>query len=171
MTEFHYFLDADREYQRIAAYKKSPEFEKKQNTIDKHEKMIEAKKSNGDLTKDENLSLGILKRSIEVDRIDIQSTNVEYDLYLRLAVENYIKFLSLESSDESNQLMVFRLFSLLFSNQANTTILSEIRRYYDEIATHKFIPVMTQITTHLSNNNNELSQIIESIIRKFVNIN
>lgn len=162
------FSDADQEYQRIAAYKKSPEFEKKQNTFNKNQKILDDQtKAQKGFSKDESHSYTILKKSTDYDKNDIESTDCEYNYYLNLAVANYLNCILLESSDESNKSIVFRLFGLMISNQTNVAILSTIQHKYDRIASHKFIPMMPQITAHLSTNNSELSKVIELIVGKF----
>lgn len=165
------FSDADHEYQRISAYKKSPEFEKKQNAVIKNQKILEEKdqiRVTSKFTSDESHSYNILKKSTDYDVSDIQSTNSEYNYYLNLAIANYMNCILLESSGECNKSNVFRLFGLMISNQTNAAVLSAIHGKYNQIASYKFIPMMPQITAHLSNNNSELSKLIELIVGKIV---
>ncbi|XP_031619505.1 serine/threonine-protein kinase ATM [Contarinia nasturtii] len=154
---------ADLEYQQIAAYKKSSEFEKKMTNIQKNRAILsEMKKKKMSLTKDEQKTYMQVDKVISIDDTDVKSTNTEYMKYLHMAVDGYIQSLLLESENEANNSTMFRLFSLWFSNSNDQVVLTEIQDSYSKIPTYKFIPLMPQITTHLSTDG--IHEVISDII-------
>lgn len=158
-------LDADREYQRIAAYKKSTEFEKKLSNIRKNKAVAhEMNERCNTLTNDEKKSLTLLRKTVTIDDSDVKSTNTEYEQYLQLAIEHYIQSLLLETENEMSGSAIFRLFGLWFSNINNKEILKEIDDNYKNIATYKFISLMPQITTHLGTDG--IKDVIQDIVGK-----
>lgn len=158
-------LDADREYQRIAAYKKSTEFEKKLSNIRKNRAVAhEMNERCNTLTNDEKKSLTLLRKTVTIDDSDVKSTNTEYEQYLQLAIEHYIQSLLLETENEMSGSAIFRLFGLWFSNINNKEILKEIDDNYKNIATYKFISLMPQITTHLGTDG--IKDVIQDIVGK-----
>lgn len=134
--------------------------------IEKNEKLLADMSQRKKLSKDEVSSQFILKNSLKLDKQEIESTDEEYKEYLHLAMENYIKCLQLESDSNFDSSIVFRLFALLFSNKTNTAIINLLSNEYSSIATYKFVAIMPQITTYLSNNGDEFSVLVENIIRK-----
>lgn len=114
---------------------------------------------------EEGKSYTLLTKSTNIDKSDIQSTNKEYDLYLKLSVENYIECLLFE--DETDCFLMFRLFSLLLANQTDSAVLNEIQAKWNRIASYKFIEVVPQIIAHLTTSDDDLGNVIGQIIRKF----
>lgn len=155
--------DADREYQQIAAYMKSAEFENKMANIRRNKDVysnMEQRKST--FTTDERKSYVTLANFIRIDESDVNSTRKEYEHYLHIAIEYYIETLLLETDNATNGSAIFRLFGLWFSNSNNEDILKEIDENYKRIATYKFISLMPQITTHLS------TEVIKDVIQDIV---
>lgn len=103
---------------------------------------------NRSLTPDEEIAMNLLFRSLRTDESDVESTNKDYAYYLHLAIENYIRSLLLENSDESSS--VFRLFGLWFANTSDVNILNEMKNHYERIPSHRFIALMPQITAQIS---------------------
>lgn len=117
------------------------------------------------LTSDEKKSLMSVQKFANIDETDVNSTNDDYKYYLNMAVGNYIESLMFECESEMNSSTMFRLFSLWSSNTSDMDVLKEIEDNYKRIPTFKFIPVMTQITTHLSTDG--MKKLIENIIGEF----
>lgn len=159
-----YFTDADREFQQIAAYMKSSDFEKKNINIERNKTTLNEMQSNS-LTHDEKISRHLLAKTIGIDQDDVKATKVAYAKYLHLAIDHYIRMLLLETDTENNGSTMFRLFGLWLSNATDEDILKEIQENYKKIATHKFIALMPQITTHLSTD--VVKDVIQDIVCKF----
>ncbi|XP_055323121.1 serine/threonine-protein kinase ATM isoform X2 [Sitodiplosis mosellana] len=153
---------ADREYQQIAAYKNSAEFEKKVTNIKRNQEILAEMTKAKSLTKDEHRSVQQVQKFVSLDESDVESTNADYKHYLHTAVLHYIDSLMLESNTEMNSSAMFRLFSLWSSNSSDADILKDIEENHKRIPTYKFIPLMTQITTHLSTDG--MKKTIEDII-------
>lgn len=164
MSVFFFFniLDADREYQQIAAYKKSSEFEKKMTNIKRNREILQEMAKSKSLTRDEQKSLAQVQKVASIDALDVESTNTDYKEYLHTAILHYIDSLILESDTEMNSSSMFRLFSLWSSNASDEDISNDMEESHKQIPTYKFIPLMTQITTHLSTDG--MKKTIENII-------
>lgn len=159
------FSDADREYQQIAAYKKSTEFEKKLANIKRNKAILtDMQHRSNSLTKDEHRSSVFVTKSISIDESDVESTCTEYNQYLQLAIEYYIQTVLLESESELCSSAMFRLFGLWFSNLNCQEILKEVEENYQKIPTHKFITLMPQITAHISTDG--IKDVIQQIVCK-----
>lgn len=126
-------------------------------------------KKKSSLSTDESRSLALIKRSAGIDDADIKSTNDEYDVFLKLTVENYLRCLLLESDDETDCFIMFRVFALLLANQSHSEILETIQTISNRIPSFKFIEVVPQITAHLNTSNDELGNLVHDIIRKLSN--
>lgn len=118
------------------------------------------------LTHEENRLSCSLRRIIGMDTKDIEKTDTEHDKYLRSAVENYIACLLMESADELNMSLVFRLFGLWISNQSEAWISDIMEKCLKKVPSHKFVPLMTQMTAHLGSTNAHLSAAIDKFVRK-----
>lgn len=157
--------DADREYQQIAAYMKSAEFENKMANIRRNKAVFsDMEQRKNSLTQDEKKSYLTLTMTIRIDESDVSSTRKEYEHYLHIAIEYYIEMLLLETDNATNSPAIFRLFGLWFSNSNNDDILNEITENYKRIASYKFIAMMPQITTHLSTD--VIRDVIQDIVCK-----
>lgn len=130
--------------------------------------MNEMKQRASSLTKDEQRNMVLLTKTITIDESDVKSTNTDYDQYLQLAIEHYIQTLLLENENEMSSSAMFRLFGLWFSNLNCKEILNEIEENYKRIATHKFIALMPQITTHLSTDG--IKDVIQEIVGEYFNM-
>lgn len=117
------------------------------------------------LTSDEKKSLMSVQKFASIDETDVNSTNTDYKYYLNIAVGNYIESLMFESESEMNSSTMFRLFSLWSSNSSDMEVFKDIEENHKRIPTFKFIPLMTQITTHLSTDG--MKKLIEEIIGEF----
>lgn len=117
------------------------------------------------LSKEEGTSKFLLERSIGIDKSDIESTELECTEYLRMALTHYLKTILLEQ-DDNNSAALFRVFSLWFSNKSDEKVLECLARL-DQVASHKFLPMMPQIATRLSNENEPFSRKIEEIVCKY----
>lgn len=122
-------------------------------------------KNSRNLTNDEKKSLISVQKFANIDETDVNSTNDDYKYYLNMAVGNYIDSLMFESENEMNSSTMFRLFSLWSSNSSDIDVLKDIEDNHKRIPTFKFIPLMTQITTHLSTDG--MKKVIENIIGEF----
>lgn len=116
------------------------------------------------LTKDEQRSLISVQKVANIDALDVESTNTDYKEHLHTAIMHYIDSLILESDTEMNSSSMFRLFSLWSANALDEDISNDIEENHKRIPTYKFIPLMTQITTHLSTDG--MKKAIEKIIRE-----
>lgn len=155
--------DADREYQQIAAYKKSSEFEKKLANIKRNKAVLaDMQHRYNSLTNDEKRSSTLLTKSISIDESDVVSTSAEYNQYLQLAIEYYIQTVLLETENELCSSAMFRLFGLWFSNLDSQDIVKEIEENYENIPTHKFIALMPQITAHISTDG--IKEVVQQIV-------
>lgn len=114
------------------------------------------------LTQDEKRTQNVVNKSVHIDEGDVNSTNIEYNRYLQLAVEHYIQTLLLETEHETYSSAMFRLFGLWFSNLSSMEISKEIEDNYKKIPAHKFITLMPQITTQLGTDG--IADIIEDIV-------
>lgn len=120
------------------------------------------KRKEKNLTMDEKRSCLQVEKFVTIDEADVNATNIEYEYYLQWAVKTYIESLLLESDNEMNSSTMFRIFSLWIANSADEIVLKEIEDNYKKIPTYKFIPLMPQISTHLSTDG--IKDIIEDII-------
>lgn len=119
------------------------------------------------LTKDENKSKFLLTNSIQVDSVDIANTEREYAEYLHLAIENYMQTIMYEIDDISC-VILFRIFALFFANKSDSELLKKLAEGFAKIASYKFIPLMPQIATRLSNvPDDDFSNIIRKIVGEF----
>lgn len=160
--------DADREYQQIAAYQKSTEFEKKLTNIKRNKAVLaDMQQRRSHLTKDELRSLSLASSSISIDESDVESTGTEYNRYLQLAIEFYIQTVLLETENELCSSAMFRLFGLWFSNLNCQEILKEVEEHYQKVPSHKFIALMPQITAHISTDG--VKDVIQQIVGKHLN--
>lgn len=127
--------------------------------------VVEMVKKGKNLTKDESRTKFNVEKIIAIDGEDIKLTNKHYEYYLHLAVGAYVQSLLVSSESETNESnTMFRLFSLWFSNSSDEVLLSEIQESHERIPTYKFIPLMPQITTHLSTEG--IQDVIADIICK-----
>lgn len=162
-----YRLDADQEYQRIVAYKKSYEFVKKQNTVNKNKAMYSELASRAKpLTLEEKKLAASLKKITDMDTMDIQATDSEHDMYLHLAVEHYLECILLEAADEFDVSLIFRLLGLWIGNQSDEEISRRMADKMHKIPAYKFVPLMPQMTAHLGSACAPLSATIAQIVRK-----
>lgn len=118
------------------------------------------------LTSQENRLCNNLKLIIKMDTMHIQATDKEYDVYLHLAVENYLECILLESPDEFTMSLIFRLFGLWISNQTDEKISHLVADKVNDIPAYKFVPLMPQITAHLGSSCTLLGDVIAHIVRK-----
>lgn len=118
------------------------------------------------LTKDEYKSKCILSNSIQVDSVDIDNTEREYAEYLHLAIENYMQTIMFEIDDFSC-VILFRIFALCFANKTDSELLKKLAEGLTKIASYKFITLMPQIATRLSNVSDDFSKIIRKVVGKF----
>lgn len=167
-------LDADREYQQIAEYKKSSAFEKKISNINNNKirlsEMAKRSKYGEKLSKDEGQAKYSLEGIIKIDENDIKATEADYDYYLECALKSYLKCVKMESDTiASNRSFVFRIFSLWLANKAKAIVNETIKKHIKDVPSHKFVPLMPQITTHLGPNDDDFSQLIKQIVGEFVN--
>lgn len=126
---------------------------------------------NGILSQEEGKSLVVLRKSVQNDKEDIGSTDTDYAHYLKLAFESYVKALRLETNEEFNSSIMFRVFGLLFANPTNDEILAILAKEFKSIAFYKYLVVMPQITTHLSNGSDAFSKLIHGIVGKIFTAN
>lgn len=119
------------------------------------------------LTSNEKKSQTLISKSVKIDEADIKSTNEEYDWYLEMTVNTYLKCLVIENGDESDCFIMFRVFALLLANPTNAKILQLIKSASVLIPTFKFVEVIPQITAHLNTNDDALGNLIHDIVCKF----
>lgn len=167
-----YNLDADREYQQIAEYKNSSAYEKKKSNISNNKNRLAEMKqrfrSGLDISKDERSARFILEGTIKIDENDLKATEMDYDHYLEYAMENYLRCITLESNENnSNRSNMFRVFSLWLANNTNASANDTLEKYITKVQSYKFVPLMPQITTHLSPNEDVFSKLIKRIVGKF----
>lgn len=166
-----YNLDADREYQQIADYKKSSACEKKKSNISNNKNRLAEMKqrfrSGEDISKDEKSARFILEGTIKIDENDLKATEMDYDHYLEYAMENYLRCITLESNENnSNRSNMFRVFSLWLANNTNASANDTLEKYIAKVQSYKFVPLMPQITTHLSPNDDVFSKLIKRVVGK-----
>ena len=157
--------DADREYQQITSYKKSPDYEKMKANIEKIRENLSVFKGSKPLNDDENRSRTIMAKSIGLDKTEIENTETEQAECLSLAVSYYLRTILMEKDDLSSSVL-FRICSLWFANKDNTSILDLLRKNFNNVASHKFISVLPQIATRLSSVNDNFCILIERIVGK-----
>lgn len=117
--------------------------------------------------KDENAARIVLQMTITIDENDKKATDMDCDYYLENAMKNYLKCITLESdTNNSHRFHIIRVFSLWLANKSNSTANATIAKYVDKVASHKYVPLMPQITTHLSPSVDEFSKLIKKIVRK-----
>lgn len=137
------------------------------SNIKRNEARLEEMNSRERLTKCEQQSRFILQNSIRIDRDDIESTLREYSEYLQLAIKNYLKALLLESNENTlNSSILFRIISLWLSNRSDPNATHLLERNYNRIPTYKFIPMLPQITAHLSTADDPFYVLIKQIVCK-----
>lgn len=168
---FFFNSDADREYQRIAEYKKSTAYEQKNLNISNNKKrldeMSKRSKTGQALTKEENCAKFVLQGTIKIDENDRKATEMDYDYYLDYAMMSYLKCITMESdANTSNRSHIFRVFSLWLANKSNDIANKTLEKYLEKVPSYKFVPLIPQITTHLSPDCNVFNQLIKQIVGK-----
>lgn len=156
------FADADREHQQIVDYMKSDKFLNKNQSIKANTTQLKAMQSKK-MSKEETRTAFLLDKAISIDKREVDSTELECSEYLQTAVSSYMKTILLER-DEHSSATLFRIFSLWFTNHMNEKVTICLQKDFPNIATHKFVPLMPQISSRLSNENTVFSQIIESVV-------
>lgn len=130
--------------------------------------MVKRSREGQALSKEEQSAQIVLHKTIKIDENDIKATEMDYDYYLEYAMESYLNCIALESdTNTSNRSHIFRVFALWLANKSNTIANDTIKKYIGSVASHKFIPLMPQITTHLSPNSDNFSKLIKRIVGKF----
>lgn len=104
--------------------------------------------------------------AIRLDKRDVENTELEYTEYLGMAIDNYVKTILLEQ-DEHNSVILFRIFSLWFANQSNEKVMDCLQKSFPKIPAYKFVPLMPQIASRLSTENDRFSKIIGDIVGMF----
>lgn len=124
-------------------------------------------RSGQDISKEENSARFILEGTIKIDEKDLKATEMDYDHYLEYAMESYLRCITLEANEiNSNRSNMFRVFSLWLANNTNACANDTLEKYITKVPSYKFVPLMPQITTHLSPNDDDFSKLIERIVGK-----
>lgn len=114
--------------------------------------------------KDEDIYKYNLKKSIGMDEKECSDTKTNRDNHLAMAVENYIKCMLMDET--SNHMYLFRLFALITENQSNERIINILDENLDDILSYKFLQIMPQMTTYMSNADDQFSRLIMKIVGK-----
>lgn len=148
---------------------KSDNFTKKRSTIQSHQAQVDElnqrTKRKQKLTDDEKKSLALFTKTIQIDKGDVQNTEYDSGVYLKLALTNYIKTILLEET-EFNSTPLFRIFSLWFSNKVNANALELIENNFRHIPSYKFVQLLPQIASRLTNDGENFGKIVENIVER-----
>lgn len=116
-------------------------------------------------TKEETSARFMLQGTIKIDENDLRATEMDYDNYLEYAMKGYLKCITLKSDkNNSNHSHIFRVFSLWLTNKSNPIANDTLEKYIEKVASHIFVPLLPQITTHLSPCNDDFSTLIKRIV-------
>lgn len=158
---------ADDQYQEILSYMKSSVYENKLKTINKFKEMAKnIMASDGVRTQDHRRAVAMYERQRAIDEIEVNNTQKEKQMYLKLAVSNYLQLLL---HCDSYNLIIFRILSLCLSNKQNLEIIQILSEVLDKVSSYKFIPILPQLVPHIGYGNlDSFEELINAILEKCV---
>ncbi|XP_028138214.2 serine-protein kinase ATM-like [Diabrotica virgifera virgifera] len=143
-------LFADREYVQIMTYMKSDLFQKKIATMEQSKKAASSIQNQRDRTYEEAKAAAVHTRNSSIDEQEIESTKMECNQFLKLALKYYL--LCLVHSDDKD-IRIFRIMSLFLENRKNLEISDTIKAHLPSLPSYKYIVMLPQLIPHLSTDN------------------
>ncbi|XP_050523942.1 serine-protein kinase ATM isoform X2 [Daktulosphaira vitifoliae] len=139
----------DTLYQQASKYLKEEDLQKRlsevKNVKEKGHALITMGKFTNDIDRCKAGSL--LMNQSRVDESEISNTNSERINHLKLALQNYLRLIELESESE---LPIYRILSLWLENKDNLEINSIVDEGFEKSPSYMFISVLPQLVAHLS---------------------
>lgn len=162
ITNTHFSLAkfADLQYKTITNYMKSSTFEQKAELMKKFQ--LEAEKV--EKIEPNSRLYVMLRKQLNIDSHEIQSLNADREEYLIKAIKSY--FVCLESTDDYDTHVSFRIISLWTENNQSSSINRLFESCYNRIATWKFLPLMYQLAARLSLVPDKFNQLLINLIYK-----
>lgn len=138
---------ADAQYQEVLSYMTSAAYQNKLKTIDRFREMARnIITSDAAKSQDFRRAVAMYERQRAIDETEVKNKQKEKDMYLTLAVSNYLQLL--EQCDSYN-LIIFRILSLCLSNKQNEEIISILKEAIGKISSYKFMPILPQVVPHI----------------------
>lgn len=145
---------ADAQYQEVLNYMSSSSYQNKLQTINKFRDMARnIVASDAPKTQDYRRAVAMYERQRAIDENEVANTVKEKNMYLKLAIRNYLQLL--EQCD-TNNLVIFRILSLCLSNKQNEEIVTILQNSLTNIPSYKFIPLLPQIVPHIGSGSLDL---------------
>ncbi|XP_012270271.1 serine-protein kinase ATM [Orussus abietinus] len=152
---------ADTRYQQITAYMKSPQFESLKECIEYSRDVATKLRSRKDM--DTKRAVNLNQQQSRNDSAELEDIKKERNVYLLLALESYLKVL--QQSDDHNFLM-FRLVSLWLDNKYEEGVNQLFRDNLLKIPSFKFLPLVPQLASRVSNVTDVFTKKINGILEK-----
>ncbi|CAH1281058.1 unnamed protein product [Diabrotica balteata] len=158
-------LFADREYVQIMTYTKSDLFQKKISNMEQSKKAASSIHKQRKKTYEEAKAAAVHNRNSSIDEQEIESTKMECNQFLKLALKYYL--LCLVHSDDKD-IRIFRIMSLFLENRKNGEINDTIKAHLPSLPSYKYIVMLPQLIPHLSTDNeiDIFNRYVSAIIEK-----
>ncbi|GLV35047.1 telomere fusion [Carabus blaptoides fortunei] len=156
---------ADAQYQHVSDYIQSAVFKCKVATIKKFGDLAKQihERSHQNPSNDERRAISLYERQRKIDETEVNNAFREKDIYLTLAVREYLRLL--EYSDSYN-LKVFRILSLSVANKTHSSLLVILEKKLTKIASYKYIPLLPQLVPHIGNQYDVFDKIINDLLER-----
>ncbi|KAM7347211.1 serine/threonine-protein kinase tefu isoform 2-T3 [Cochliomyia hominivorax] len=156
---------ADREYTQLNTYINSDEFNMKRQIMELN-RQTASTVGRQVRDRDKQISANFMKRTSTIDEQEIQLIEQKLTTYLCVAVENYIKFCSLDAAISSP--VIYRIIGLWFSNKQNESLRTKIQEHINSVPSYKFICALNQMTARLNSKNPEFIDLLKGIMIRCV---
>lgn len=153
---------SDREYNRVKTYMRSDLYERKKRSVAKGSRTVHEMGGSSNQTKDLKCTRVVLNKNTEIDKNEIEATQIEHDQFLTLAVFNYVKTSALSGTPKYS--VIFRIISLWFSNKGNADVVQHLRETLPQITSYNFMAVLPQMAARLTNSETPFGKTIFEIM-------
>ncbi|XP_067946103.1 serine-protein kinase ATM-like isoform X2 [Watersipora subatra] len=155
---------ADEEYERLKVFIKSSEFQDKLNL---HRIQLQQEAELSSRSDAQSSSYKSYRRTLEhnreVNELEIDSIKAAFLDNMLRAITNHIR--TMENGSSYDLLSVFRLVAIWFENESRNDIRSTIQKCVPgNVQSHKFLPLMCQMTARLSMELSPLQQTLKTLI-------
>ncbi|RYP41466.1 hypothetical protein DL767_000971 [Monosporascus sp. MG133] len=101
------------------------------------------------------------KQWLDLDEQELRRVEQSRSEFIRLSLENYL--LALVASDEHNN-DALRFAALWLERSGEDSTNEAVRKYLDKVATRKFAPLMSQLTSRLLDQNNLFQKLLIDLV-------
>ncbi|XP_071506799.1 serine-protein kinase ATM-like [Diadema antillarum] len=138
---------ADNQYQRLVDYMKSKEYEAKRALLKSSQSKVEKLSALG-LANTTDKYFRILQKQSAIDKQEVDSLREDRDRFLYRSMECYLR--CLESSEETQDIRVFRVCSLWFENTTDDEINRLLEESLTRVESRRFLPMMYQLAARMT---------------------